>query len=158
MKELKLHLKRRFRRENYTIGKLYVNDVPFCDTLENKDRDLRQDMPLDVIKRIKVYGETAIPTGTYSISMSRCSPKFAQIEYYKDFCGGYMPRLMNVPGFRGILIHRGNREDATEGCLLVGDNTSPGGLSHSKDRWEQLMQLYLIPAKKLKIPITITID
>ena len=68
-----------------------------------------------------------------------------------------MPRLLQVPGFEGVLIHRGNREDATEGCLLVGDNTSKGGLSNSKVRWEGLMEKYLIPAKENKIPIIIEV-
>lgn len=158
MEKLQLRLKRLYKRENYTIGKLYVNGTPFCDTLENKDRGLSKDMPLEEIKQRKVPGETAIPTGTYRITMKRKSPKFSTIDYYKDFCGGYMPRLLGVPGFVGVLIHRGNGENNTEGCLLVGDNTSPGGLSHSKDEWERLMLLHLLPAKEKGIPITITIE
>ena len=158
MEKLQLKLKRLYRRESYTIGKLFVNGIPFCDTLENKDRGLRMDMPLEEIRRLKVPGETAIPTGTYRITMKRKSPKFSTIAYYKDFCGGYMPRLVGVPGFAGVLIHRGNGEKNTKGCLLVGDNTSRGGLSESKDEWEKLMLLHLIPASEKNIPITITIE
>lgn len=152
--KLELVIKRIAAKADYTIGHLYVNGKHFCDTLENTDRGLDQAMPLDELRMRKVNGKTAIPKGTYRITMSHKSPKFSKIDYYKVFCGGYMPRLLNVPGFEGVLIHRGNREEATEGCLLVGDNTSKGGLSHSKDRWEQLMKDFLLPAKEKGIPIT----
>ena len=157
MEQLKLSIKRIAAKIDYTIGRLYVNGKLFCDTLENTDRGLDQKMTLEELQKRKVYGKTAIPTGTYRVTMNRKSPKFSKIDYYKDFCGGYMPRLLQVPGFEGVLIHRGNREDATEGCLLVGDNTSKGGLSNSKVRWEDLMEKYLIPAKENKIPIIIEV-
>lgn len=157
MEKLELVLKRVAARDHYTIGKLYINGIPFCDTLEDTDRELDQAMPLEELLAKKVPGKTAIPTGTYRITMNRKSPKFSKIDYYKDFCDGYIPRLLGIPGFEGVLIHRGNTEGNTEGCLLVGDNTSKGGLSHSKDRWEQLMRLHLLPAKEKGIPITIEI-
>lgn len=157
MEKLELLLKRIAAKDDYTIGRLYVNGKFFCNTLENTDRGLDQAMPLDELQKIKVFGKTAIPTGTYRITMGRKSPKFSKINYYRDFCGGYVPRLLHVPGFEGVLIHRGNREDATEGCLLVGDNTSKGGLSNSKGQWERLMKKYLLPAKDNGVPITITI-
>ena len=157
MENVEILLKRIAAKDNYTIGRLYVNGKRFCDTLENTDRGLEQSMSLDEILEKKIYGKTAIPTGTYKITMKRKSPKFAKIDYYKELCGGYMPRLLRVPGFEGILIHRGNREDATEGCLLVGDNTSKGGLSNSKVQWEKLMKNYLLPAKEQGATITIKI-
>ena len=157
MEQLKLSIKRIATKTDYTTGHLYVNGKLFCDTLENTDRGLDQKMTLEELQKRKVYGKTAIPTGTYRITMNRKSPKFSKIDYYREFCGGYMPRLLQVPSFEGVLIHRGNREDATEGCLLVGDNTSKGGLSNSKVRWEGLMEKYLIPAKESKIPITIEV-
>lgn len=157
MEKLELVLKRVAARDHYTIGKLYINGTPFCDTLEDTDRELDQAMPLEELLAKKVPGKTAIPTGIYRITMNRKSPKFSKIDYYKDFCDGYIPRLLGIPGFEGVLIHRGNTEGNTEGCLLVGDNTSKGGLSHSKDRWEQLMRLHLLPAKEKGIPITIEV-
>ena len=154
---LELVLKRFAKKDDHTIGHLYVNGTQFCDTLEDTDRGLDQDMPLDELMMRKIPGKTAIPTGTYRITMNRKSPKFSKIDYYRDFCGGYMPRLLKVPGFEGILIHRGNRADDTEGCLLVGENTSKGGLSNSKGKWEDLMTKHLLPAKERGIPITIKI-
>ncbi len=102
---LYLELKRISAKENYTIGHLFVNGEQFCDTLEKTDRGLRQDMSLEELCKRKVSGETAIPTGTYKISMGHRSPKFSMIDYYRDFCDGYMPRLLRVPAFEGILIH-----------------------------------------------------
>ena len=157
MEKLKLVLKRIAARENYTRGRLYVNGIPFCDTLEDTDRGLDQAMPLAELRAKKVPGKTAIPTGTYRITMNRKSPKFSKIDYYRGFCDGYMPRLLGVPGFEGVLIHCGNRENDTAGCLLVGYNTIEGGLENSKYCWEQLMRLYLLPAKEKGIPITIEV-
>ena len=157
MKKLELVIKRFAAKPSYTIGHLYVNGTLFCDTLEDTDRELYQSMPLKDLKEIKEDGKTAIPYGTYLITMNQKSPKFSKIDYYKDFCDGYMPRLLRVPGFEGILIHRGNDEGDTQGCLLVGDNTSKGRLSNSKGQWEKLMKEYLLPAKEQEIPILITV-
>lgn len=157
MEKLELVLKRIAAKADYTIGRLYVKGKPFCDTLEDTDRGLDQTTPLDELLQKKVFGKTAIPTGTYEVTMKVKSPKFSTIDYYRDFCDGYMPRLLNVPGFEGVLIHRGNNDDNTEGCLLVGDNTSKGGLSNSKREWEKLMKKYLIPAKEKGTPISIRI-
>ena len=157
MEQLELSIKRIATKTDYTIDHFYVNGKLFCDTLENTDRGLDQKMTLEELQKRKVYGKTAIPTGTYQVTMNRKSPKFSKIDYYRDFCGGYMPRLLQVPGFEGVLIHRGNREDATECYLLVGDNTSKGGLSYSKVRWEGLMEKYLILSKENKKPITIEV-
>lgn len=157
MKKLELVVKRIAAKPSYTIGHLYVNGTLFCDTLEDTDRELYQSMPLKDLKEIKEDGKTAIPYGTYLITMNQKSPKFSKIDYYKDFCDGYIPRLLRVPGFEGILIHRGNDEGDTQGCLLVGDNTSKGRLSNSKGQWEKLMKEYLLPAKEQEIPILITV-
>lgn len=157
MEHLELVIKRIVAKADYTIGHLYVNGRLFCDTLENTDRGLDQKMPLEELLNRKVVGLTAIPTGIYRVTMNRKSPKFSKIVYYREFCGGYMPRLLQVPGFEGVLIHRGNSEEATEGCLLVGDNTSKGGLSNSKARWEGLMKKFLIPTKVNDISITIKV-
>ena len=117
---MKLTLKRIAKRDTYTIGKLYVDGMYFCDTLEDKDRGLYQVMPLLDIQKIKVIHETAIPTGVYKVIVNQ-SPKFGRL----------LPRLLDVPGFEGILIHRGNTDKHTSGCILVGENNVIGQLINS---------------------------
>ena len=157
MEKIELPLKRIARKPDYTIGRLFVNGTFFCNTLEDTDRGLDASMDLTTLKRLKVPGKTAIPTGTYKITMNHKSPKFSKKDYYRNFCDGYMPRLQAIPCFEGVLIHRGNETDDTEGCLLVGENTEPGKLSNSKPVWEKLMTNYLLPAKNEGTPISITI-
>ena len=157
MKKLELVVKRIATNPDYTIGQLYVNGIQLCDTMEAPDRELYQSMPLKDLQDAKVEGKTAIPYGTYKVTMDHKSPKFSKEDYYSDFCDGYVPRLLRVPGFDGILILRGNSKDQAKGSLLVGENTSPGGLSNSKGQWEKLMKEHLIPAKEQKIPILLTV-
>lgn len=135
---MKLRLDRKYKKETYTIGNLYVDGVWFCNTLEDKDRGLKQtDLPW-TIKKKKVYGETAIPRGTYRITMDVVSAKYARIDWYKRLCGGRMPRLINVPGFDGILIHPGNTSLDSYGCILVGKNTKKGMVTSSRDTFVAL--------------------
>ena len=122
---MNLFLKRIARRETYTIGHLYVDGKYFCDTIEDTDRGLKQSLPASVNKAMKRKGATAIPTGRYQVVLNIKSPRFSQKKQY-DFCGGYLPRLLNVPAFEGVLIHIGNTAKDTEGCLLVGRNTKVG--------------------------------
>jgi len=135
---MELKLQRVAKRETYTIGKLYVNGKYFCDTIEDKDRWLSQKMPLAEIKRKKVYGQTAIPTGRYEVAMNICSPSYSQKPKWKQYCGGFMPRLMNVPGYDGVLIHCGNTDKDTYGCLLVGENKVVGKIINSEATFKRL--------------------
>ena len=64
---MKLLLKRVAKRDTYTIGKLYIDGQYFCDTIEDKDRGLKQNTPLSTIKNTKIQNKTAIPTGTYNV-------------------------------------------------------------------------------------------
>lgn len=125
-------LKRVAPRETYTIGRLLVNGVPFCDTLEDKDRGLQQGMSPDEIAALKVYGETAIPAGRYRIDMDTISNKYEANPWYQQLCGGRIPRLVNVPGFQGILIHPGNTAIDSYGCILVGENKAVGKVLNSR--------------------------
>ena len=132
---MEIKVDRKWKKDTYIIGNLYINDKYFCNTLEDKDRGLKQTDSLQKINEIKVYGETAIPTGRYEIAMNVISPKYSAVKWYKDLCGGKMPKLLNVPGFSGILIHPGgyNGPLDTYGCILVGKNSIRGKLTNSKN-------------------------
>ena len=138
---MKLTVDRKWKKETYTIGNLYVNGSLFCNTLEDRDRGIKQSDSLETIKKKKIYGETAIPTGKYKIDMNVTSPKYSAVKWYKNLCGGKMPRLKDVKGFEGILIHPGNTPFDTYGCILVGKNTIKGQVTQSKDTFSKLYKL-----------------
>ena len=156
---MKLELERKWPKATYTIGRLYVDGVLFCNTLEDRDRGLKQSDNLDYIKTRKVYGETAIPKGTYTVSMNVTSPKYAAVSWYWQLCKGKMPRLQNVPGFEGILIHPGGSNGPldTMGCVLVGRNTKVGKLTESKATFKALYK-EMKKASDRGEAITITIE
>ena len=116
---MKLH--RKYRKNGYTIGLLYVNGKFVCNTLEDTDRGLTSSMTKEQIADVKVKGKTAIPVGTYPVIMSY-SPRFKR----------QMPLLCGVKGFEGIRIHSGNTANDTEGCILCGKNTEVGKVTNSK--------------------------
>lgn len=138
---MEIELRRIARRETYTIGRLSIDGAYFCDTIEDKDRGLRQDLPLSVNKARKRAGVTAIPTGRYRVTLGVQSPKYKDRKEYK-FCNGYLPRLLNVPAFEGILIHIGNTAEDSAGCILVGHNTQVGKvLKSTVTFWELYSKL-----------------
>lgn len=110
---MKLRVERLWKKDTYTIGRLYVDDKYFCNTLEDTVRDLS--------KEKKIPGKTAIPYGEYKVVFN-WSTKF----------GRNLPRLLNVPAFEGILIHPGNTANDSAGCILVGKNTEVGRLTESR--------------------------
>ena len=156
---MELKLIRKYRCNNYCIDKLYINNEYFSDALEDPDRGLTDTMSLEEIKKIKIKGNTCIPYGTYNITLDVVSPKFGSKSYYKEVCNGKVPRLLNVKGFDGILIHVGdgpNGHRLTEGCILVGRNTIKGGLTEGK-KYFQLLYNQMLEAKKRGEKIKITI-
>ena len=152
---MKLTLKRIAKKADYTIGHLSINGKKFCDTLEDTDRGLMQSLPTSVNVAKKKKGATAIPTGTYRVTLAVKSPRFSQVAQYR-FCNGYLPRLVNVPAYDGVLIHIGNTPKDTEGCILVGRNTIKGQVTNSRDTF---LALYaeLQQAASLNEDIFITI-
>lgn len=140
---MEIVLKRLYKKDDYTIGKLYVDGVYECDTLEDKVRDLNKDGDLNDEGECKVYGKTAIPYGRYEVTLDVVSPKFSKYEFYKDVCGGKLPRLLNVKHFEGILIHVADGykgADLLEGCIGVGRNLIKGGLLYGKETFAKLYQ------------------
>ena len=144
---MNLSLTRIATNDRYTIGRLKVNDQYLMDILEPADRGLSSDMPLNKIKRIKVHGKTAIPTGRYRIDMKTVSPRFKNRTWAKQF-GGILPRLLDVPFYAGVCIHVGNDENDTESCLLTGYNSNKGKVAGSAKAFAILMSDYLLPADK----------
>ena len=98
-----------------TIGELFLDKQHFCWTLE------------DVVRDIKIPGETAIPAGIYEIELT-FSHRFQRI----------LPLLMNVPDYEGVRIHPGNRALDTEGCILVGLSKSRDFISSSNVAFAKL--------------------
>lgn len=136
---MKLKLQRIALRDKYTIGRLSIDGEYFCDTLEDKVRDLGKR------GEGKVPGETAIPAGIYKIIVNY-SPKFDKL----------LPRLIGVPFFIGILIHGGASHYHTSGCVLVGKNTIVGGLTESSEISKRLTKI-LLEAQERGEEITIEI-
>lgn len=135
---MKLALKRIALKPTYTIGKLYIDDNYFCDTLEDTVRDLNKDGKFDNGEK-KIKGKTAIPYGTYEITTNVVSSRFKNRVWAKPY-GGKIPRLINVPSFDGVLLHPGSSAEDTSGCLLVGKNTIVGRLTDSQKTFHALMQ------------------
>lgn len=154
---MKLTLNRKCKKPTYTIGKLSIDGKFFCDTLEDTDRGLKDSMSLNEIAAIKQKHITAIPTGTYTITLDVVSPKFGAKSFYKNLCNGKVPRLLNVKGFDGILIHSGNKAEDTDGCILVGRNLEVGKVVRSQETFTALYKL-LKEAKDKKETIQITIE
>lgn len=134
---MRLLLDRKYKKPEYTIGNLYIDGVWFCSSLEDKDRGLTKDMPASMIKVRKVKDKTAIPTGTYAVTLRIQSPKFKNYKAY-EFCDGYLPRLCQVPGFDGVLIHIGNKAEDSSGCILVGENRKVGQVVNSTATFQKL--------------------
>lgn len=137
---MKVTVKRIYNCPAYCIGNLYVDGLFLCNTLEDCDRGLKKTWPESQIRKVKVPGATAIPKGTYAVTLKVQSPKFSSYKYRNQyaFCNGYLPRLLGVPGFEGCLIHIGNTAKDTEGCLLVGRNTVKGKVTNSAVTFRQL--------------------
>ena len=126
---MEILVKRIAKKETYTIGKMYIDGKYFCDTLEDKDRGLSQSMTEEEIRKRKVYGLTAIPTGAYKV-----------IVNYSERFGKQMPLLLDVKGYAGVRIHSGNTPADTLGCILVGRNTAKGMVTESRKTFLRLME------------------
>lgn len=140
---MKIILKRIALKNTYTIGKLYIDGEYFCDTLEDTVRDLNKSGKFDNGEK-KIYGETAIPYGTYNVKWTY-SNKFKK----------YMPLIENVPSFAGIRIHAGNSSADTQGCILVGENKAVGKVLNSKNTVNKLYPIIQKACKKGGVTIEV---
>jgi hypothetical protein len=132
---------RRWQGNASTLGTLTVDGAAHHFILEDKDRGLDSKMPLGEIARLKVKKETAIPSGRYQVIVAH-STRFKRL----------LPRLVNVPGYSGILIHPGNRIRNTEGCLLPGVTNFMEDkeycVGQSKTAFERLFEKILAAGKR----------
>ena len=142
---MKLLLKRIYFSPTYTIGKLFIDGKYFSDTIEDVNRDLNKDGDLLDNGESKVYAQTCIPFGTYDVIVNR-SPKMK-----RD-----LPRLLNVPHFEGILIHRGSSEKSSAGCIIIGENKVVGRVINSV-KYEDALVAVLKHAQNSGEKITIEI-
>lgn len=152
---MRLKIDRAWKKTAYTIGRFFVNGIRLGESLEDPDRGLNSSMDEATIKAVKVYGETAIPTGTYRVVLS-ASEKFKKKSWAQRY-GGLVPEILGVKGFSGVRIHPGNTAADTLGCLLVGENKKVGQLVNSQKKYYELMDKYLMPAWKSGEGIFITI-
>lgn len=138
---MELVVDRKWKKQSYTISNLTIDGKWFCNVLEDTDRNLDDSMSIEKIKELKKPSITAIPRGTYEITLDIVSPKFSTKDFYKQVCNGKVPRLLNVKGFKGILIHAGNTDKHSAGCLLVGINKVKGQVLDSKETFKKLYKL-----------------
>lgn len=151
---MKLLLDRFFKGPKYTVGHLYIDGKYFCDTIEDVDRGLLDSMSLAEIQSKKIPSETAIPRGTYKVTLDVVSPKYSKRDFYIKVCKGKVPRLLNVKGFEGILIHAGNTEEDSAGCIILGENKVKGKVINSRSTFEKFYNT-LIKSNSKEITITI---
>lgn len=143
---MKLLLRRKYKAETYTIGDLSVDGRFFCHTIEDRVRELSARCPYTSAGRScrcreKVYARTAIPAGTYRVTM-QYSPRFRRV----------LPYLHDVPHFLGILIHSGNTEEDSAGCIIVGKNTVKGKVTESR-KTSDALNVLLSTASEIEIEI-----
>ena len=156
---MELVVDRKWKKQNYTISNLTIDGKWFCNVLEDTDRELDSSMSIAKIRELKKPSITAIPRGTYEITLDVISPKYSTNSFYKQVCNGKVPRLLNVKGFEGILIHVGDGPrgaDLSSGCLLCGYNKVKGQLRDGKEVFKKLYSL-LKEAKSRGEKLTITI-
>jgi len=98
-----------------TLGRLDVDGIFECFTCE------------DVVRSVKIKGETAIPAGCYQVIVTM-SNRFKR----------ELPLLLNVPEFEGVRIHTGNTAADTEGCILVGQEIDDMSVLNSRAAFSNL--------------------
>lgn len=127
---MEILLQRTNKTNDYTEGKLFVDDVYVCDTIEDCDRGLNQSMSEEEIASKKVYGKTCIPTGRYKVVID-----------WSNKYGKMLIHILNVKGFDGIRIHSLNSAADSLGCIGPGLKTAPGWVSNSRKTYAILHKM-----------------
>lgn len=131
--------------DEYTEGKLFINGVYVCDTIEDCDRNLTDDMSEEEILKKKVYGKTCIPYGRYKLIID-----------WSNKYGKMLIHILNVKAFDGIRIHSLNSADSSSGCIGPGVRTAPGWVSKSRDTYKKVHKIVEDALKRLdEVHITI---
>ncbi len=126
---MELKVKRNKKADKFTAGRFSINGVEKYFTIEDTDRGLSSVMNPDVVGHLKVFAQTAIPTGRYEVVVNFSN------HFQKN-----MPLLIGVVGFEGVRIHSGNKPEDTEGCILIGyEDSSDGFMGESRHAYEDLM-------------------
>ncbi len=123
---MRLSLQRQPSENEATIGVLYLNGTFQCWVLEDQVREI-PGVPVD---QWKIPGKTAIPAGTYRVTV--------------DFSNRFqrnMLHILDVPGFEGIRIHSGNTAADTDGCILVGNERVGSSIGASRDALKELQPI-----------------
>jgi hypothetical protein len=141
---MEILIDRKYKKKNYTIGNVYINGEYFCDSLEDTDRGLRDDMDVSELRDMKVDERTAIPTGRYEIKIT-----------YSNRFGKMMPLVCDVKAFDGIRIHSGNTHEDTEGCILIGKNRAVSIVLDSRKTMHTFMKVLAETLKREKVWIEI---
>lgn len=128
----------------YTVGKLYIDSVFYCHTIEDRYREIEK-------KEDKIYGLTAIPCGSYPVVLD-FSSKYSKL----------MPHILDVPYFEGIRIHCGNSDEDSLGCIIVGEychGVAGGWVKNSRIAYSKVFsKLKGASDKGERIFITISIE
>lgn len=129
-----LTLQRDPSADGCTLGRLSKGGLFVAYTLE------------DIVRPVKVPGETAIPAGRYKVVITP-STRFGRL----------LPEIQDVPGFTGVRIHSGNVASDTAGCVLVGKGKAPGMVTQSRLALAQVQSL-IASAQARHEPVWLTIQ
>lgn len=124
---MRLHVHRFGTLAESTLGAVYLNDRFCCFSLEDQPQP-----------NGKILAETRIPAGTYQLRLKTDGRMHADYtKKYPEHRG--MLELVDVPDFTGVLIHTGNTDRDTAGCILVGDGAlASGEISFSVQGYRRL--------------------
>ena len=136
-------VKRESESTEWTQGKLYIDDVYECYTLE------------DQYQAKKVMGETRIPAGAYKVKLREFGGHHDKYKVkFPDFHKG-MLQIMDVPGFHDILIHIGNTDADTKGCILVGKGYLNGKITESTKAYIDFYKKVVKAASEGKLTVIV---